>query len=86
MNDATEFFKVNEPIDPMLFGEAFDPLALMLPDSGSERIGHANVQRAVPLAGENVDPERTRVRAGGHAAGFFAALRMTRCEMSAQQR
>jgi hypothetical protein len=47
-------FRVNQLMDAILRGETLDGTRLVFPDSADDIVGHADVERAVAFAGENV--------------------------------
>ena len=49
--------EIDEPINTVLPREARNDLGLMFRHAPSQIIGHADIQRAVFLAGENLDEE-----------------------------
>jgi hypothetical protein len=53
--DVVGLLKVDQDLDAVLAGESLGEVMFMLVDAAHEVVGDANVQRAVPPAGEDVD-------------------------------
>ena len=48
-------FRINQPLDPVALGESFEDLRPMLPNALLDVAGHADVEGAIALAGQDAD-------------------------------
>jgi hypothetical protein len=55
ITDVVEFFKIDQSLQPIPFGEAFHEPRPMLKQPADEVIRHANVQYAIRSIGQNVN-------------------------------
>jgi hypothetical protein len=53
--DVVEPFEIDQPLQSIPLGEAFDKSGAMLEHPTDKIVRHSNVQNAVPSIGQNVD-------------------------------
>ena len=53
---SPESLEMNQPVQAILFREAFQRLGLMLPDATMQGVGYADIERSVSFVREDIDP------------------------------